>query len=191
MTNDATGSQVDTEALARAVARDEIRQLPLAYAYAQDMRDADLLLSLWAEPAEPASYPDIDLATVRREHERWFAKGTTCHFVGNHLITIDGPDTAHGDVYCMAQLDLGSEFVDQTILYQDRYVREEGRWLFAIRRHLLFFGQARAENPMQQEGEGWPKVHTGAGNLPGLVQADPPRHRYPPDPSSHLPFTAL
>ncbi len=172
--------ETSPEAIALAVARDEIRRLPLAYAYAQDTKDADLLLSLWAEPdpAAPAEYPDMDLITVRKEHQRWFTnKGTCCHFVGNHLITIDGPETAHGDVYCMAQLDFRDQFVDQTILYQDNYVKIDGRWLFATRRHLLFFGQARAENPMEQEGEGWPKVHTGAGNIPAIVQANPPRHR--------------
>lgn len=169
----------DPEALARVVARDEIRRLALAYAYAQDMRDAELLLSLWAEPDQPSTYPDIDLVTVRKEYKRWFQKGTTCHFVGNHLITLDGPDNAHGDVYCLAQLDFGKKFVDQTILYQDSYVREAGRWLFRNRRHLLFFGQTRAENPMRQKPEGWPALHTGAGRLPELVHAEPRRHFHP------------
>ncbi|QEC50568.1 nuclear transport factor 2 family protein [Baekduia soli] len=154
------------------LAHAEIRQLPLRYAYAQDFRDAELLLSLWAEVDEPAEYPDIDLHTVRREHERWFRKGPTVHFVGNHLIELDDAEHAHGTVYCWAQLDFGEEFVDQSILYQDRYVRQDGRWLFHHRRHLLWFGQARAENPIAQAGEDWPHSHTGRGVLPGELRRD-------------------
>jgi hypothetical protein len=154
------------------LAHAEIRQLPLRYAYANDFRDADMLLSLWAEPDEAAAYPDIDLHTVRAEHERWFRKGPTVHFVGNHLIEVDDADHAHGTVYCWAQLDFGEEFVDQAILYQDRYVRQHGTWLFAVRRHLLWFGQARAENPMHQPPDGWPRTHTGRGVLPGPLRRD-------------------
>ena len=151
----------------------EIRQLAYRYAYAQDFRDAALLLSLWLETAEPAPYPDIDIHTVRAEHERWFRKGPTVHFVGNHIIELDDPDHAHGSVYCTAQLDLGEEFVDQSILYQDTYVRHEGMWLFQRRRHLLWFGQARAENPIHQEPDGWPKTYTGRGVLPDALRTRP------------------
>jgi hypothetical protein len=154
------------------LAHAEIRQLPLRYAYAVDFRDAELLLSLWAQPRDPAEASEIDLHTVRREHERWFRKGPTVHFVGNHLIDLDDADHAHGSVYCWAQLDLGEEFVDQSILYQDRYVREGGCWRFALRRHLLWFGQARAENPMGQPAERWPHSYSGRGVLPGLLRRD-------------------
>ena len=154
------------------LAHAEIRQLPLRYAYANDFRDADLLLSLWAETATPAEYPDIDIHTVRREHARWFRKGPTVHFIGNHLIELDDAEHAHGSVYCWAQLDFGEEFVDQAILYQDRYVHADGRWRFERRRHLLWFGQARAENPIAQPAEDWPRSHTGRGNLPGPLRRD-------------------
>jgi hypothetical protein len=79
---------------------------------------------------------------------------------------------AHGSVYCWAQLDFGEEFVDQAILYQDHYVREDGRWLFERRRHLLWFGQARAENPIAQAADDWPRSHTGRGVLPGALRRD-------------------
>ena len=153
----------------------EIRQLPYKYAQAQDFRDSALLLSLWMETDEPAPHPILDIHHVRREHERWFSKGPTTHFVGNHIVELDSADRAHGSVYCMAQLDFGEQFVDQTILYLDRYVRCEGTWLFEQRDHKLWFGQARAENPMHQEPDGWPRSHTGRGVLPGELRVDPPR----------------
>jgi hypothetical protein len=162
----------DMDPVSVLLAHAEIRQLALRYAHANDFRDSEALLALWAEPDEPATFPDIDLVTVRREHMRWFQKGPTVHFVGNHLIELDTPDTAHGSVYCWAQLDFGDEFVDQSILYQDRYVRRDGCWLFAVRRHLLWFGQARAENPIAQAADDWPRSHTGRGVLPGALRRD-------------------
>lgn len=68
---------------------------------------------MWAEPEQPAAYPDIDPETVRADAERWLRKGPTVHFVGNHVIDLLSGHTASGSVYCWAQLDLGAEFVDQ------------------------------------------------------------------------------
>jgi SnoaL-like domain len=144
----------------------EIRRLALRYALAVDSRDRELLLSLWAETGEPATAPDIDVHTVRSEAARWFRKGPTIHFVGNHLVDLHGPDTASGSVYAWAQLDLGEEFVDQAILYQDRYVRRDGRWLFLTRRHLLWFGQERDRHPIRQPPATWPRGYVGRGTLP-------------------------
>ena len=160
---DATRSQ---DALERLLAAEEIRQLAYRYAYAVDSRDAELLHSLWAEPETVAEYPDIDLHTVRRDHERWFSKGPTVHFVGNHPVEIQDSEHARGAVYCWAQLDFGDRFIDQSILYQDRYVKTADGWRFLVRRHLLWFGQQRERNPIDQPPEGWPAVHFGRGSLP-------------------------
>ncbi len=165
----------DAERLERLWAVHEIRQLAYRYAYAQDSRDRELLLSLWAETDTPAGAPDIDVHTVRREATRWFRKGPTVHFVGNHVVDLLGPDEAGGSVYCWAQLDLGDEFVDQSILYRDRYVRGEEGWRFLTRRHLLWFGQRRAEHPIHQPPAGWPRGYVGRGTLPdGLPGYRPP-----------------
>jgi hypothetical protein len=144
----------------------EIRQLAYRYALAQDFRDRELLLSLWAETDEPATTPDIDVHTVRSEAERWFRKGPTVHLVANHVVDVTSEDEATGSVYCWAQLDLGEEFVDQAILYRDRYVRRDGRWLFLVRRHLLWYGAARERNPIRQAPATWPRGYVGRGSLP-------------------------
>jgi len=153
------------------LAHAEIQQLPYRYAYAQDFRDAEMLLSLWFDAEEPVAYPEINIHTVRAEHQRWFSKGPTVHFVSNHIIEIQSNDRAIGSVYCAAQLDLGEDFVDQSILYQDTYLLHEGAWLFERRRHLLWFGQARADNPIHQEPDSWPMTYTGRGVLPGALRA--------------------
>jgi len=163
--------------LERLWAVHEIRQLAYRYAYAQDARDRELLLSLWAETETPATTPDIDVHTVRSEAARWFRKGPTVHFVGNHVVDVLGPDEATGSVYCWAQLDLGEEFVDQSLLYEDRYVRAQGRWLFLTRRHLLWFGQRRAENPIQQPPATWPRGYVGRGTLPDALRGYGPPGR--------------
>jgi hypothetical protein len=145
----------------------EIRRLALRYALAVDFRDRDLLLSLWAEADEPARSPDINIHTVRSEADRWLRKEATVHVVANHLVDLVSEEEGIGSVYCWAQLHLGEEFVDQAILYRDRYVLRDGRWLFLVRRHLLWYGQARSENPMLQPEATWPRGYAGRGSLPG------------------------
>ena len=123
----------DIDRVELLLAHTEIRQLPYRYAYANDFRDADLLLSLWSEAVDPAPLPGHRHPHGAAEHERWFRKGPTVHFIGNHIIELDSADRAHGSVYCMAQLDFGEQFIDQSILYQDTYVRERDTWLFERR----------------------------------------------------------
>ena len=61
---------------------------------------------------------------------------------------------------------MGDRFIDQSILYQDRYVRRDGRWLFLVRRHMLWFGQPRASHPFDQDPANWPASPVGRGTLP-------------------------
>jgi SnoaL-like protein len=141
----------------------EIQQLAHLYAYAHDARDPALLMSLWSRPDEHARYPAIDIHSIERHIGRWFHRGPTILFVGNHLIRLQDTDRAEGRVYCLAQLDTGEQLIDQSILYDDRYVREDGRWLFETRRHLLWYGARRAGNPFRQPPADWPRSQIGAG----------------------------
>jgi SnoaL-like domain len=159
---------MDDPRLERLWAINEIQQLAYRYAFAFDSRDVDELASLWAETERSASPPEIDIHTVRDEFDQWlYGLGPTVLAVCNHIIEIDDADNAHGSVYCLAQIDMGERFIDQSILYQDRYVRRNGRWLFEVRRHMLWFGQPRAEHPLRQEPANWPASPVGRGTLPG------------------------
>jgi hypothetical protein len=145
-----------------------IQQLAYRYAYAVDTRDRGLLESLWTEPSRRVDPPEMNLLTVREQHRRWFDKGATVHLVANHLIEPVTDDRARGVVYCVAQLDLRTHFVDRTLLYQDEYSRVAGVWKFAVRRHHVWFGEARPHNPMTQPPVSWPGGY-GRGDLPGAV----------------------
>jgi hypothetical protein len=145
----------------------EIRQLAYSYAYGLDSRDLELMRSLWADTDTPVQLPDMDGHYVRSsEFDRWFDLGPTILFVGNHRIIFEDDDHASGTVYCIVQMELDGAFVDQTILYQDRYVRQYGRWLFGSRRHLLWFGAVRDGNPFDQPPANWPEGVYGRGTLP-------------------------
>jgi hypothetical protein len=145
----------------------EIRQLAYDYAYALDARDVELLRSLWAETPEPTELPAMDGHYVRGpEFDRWLQMGASILFVGNHRIDFEDDDHASGTVYCFVQLEADGTFIDQSILYQDRYLRQGGHWLFESRTHLLWFGEKRERNPFQQAPANWPEKTFGRGTLP-------------------------
>ena len=148
----------DDRRLDRLWSAHEIEQLAYRYAFAFDSRDVEALGKLWAETETPASPPLIDIHSVRNDFDQWlYGLGPTVLAVCNHIIEFDDADadSAEGSVYCLAQIDMGDRFIDQSILYQDRYVRRDGRWLFLVRRHMLWFGQPRART----------SVRAGAGQL--------------------------
>jgi SnoaL-like domain len=164
--------------------RAAIREIGLEYANAWLIRDAETMLSLWADRAEPAREPDaVDIFVVRDIVATWAQLGTTILHVTNHLVWPDphDQDRARGRVYCMAQMDRAEGFVDQTILYEDWYVRSVDRWLFDWRRHFLWFGAVREANPLDEAPARWAAREPnqiGAGRLPadlvalGLIEAN-------------------
>ncbi|HZO08180.1 MAG TPA: nuclear transport factor 2 family protein [Myxococcota bacterium] len=156
------------DALGRLLARDEIRELAHRYAVAVDSRDLDALVALFA--------PDVRVGrdasgreALRRDFERQLgAIGVSILFVGNHVIDFDAADEARasGIVYCSAQIQDGERWIRQAIRYDDSYVRRDGAWLFARRKHLLWYGVVEARNPLLQPPAEWPASHTGRGTLP-------------------------
>jgi hypothetical protein len=156
----------NSRALRRLEALEEIRQLPYRYAYAADFRDVDLFRSLWAPADTPAEYPEIDALTAEQLIRDWPSRGPSILFVSNHLIELESRVRARGTVYCIVQGAFGARFIDQSILYHDRYEKLGGRWLFATRRHLMWFGAERPANPFDQPPANWPTSYHGRGTLP-------------------------
>ncbi|MCW2991778.1 MAG: nuclear transport factor 2 family protein [Solirubrobacterales bacterium] len=150
--------------LRRLVDDRDIRDLALRYCHAWLVFDDELMASLWHRRAAAAEPPALDAHWVDALLPRWKSLGTTVLHVTNHLVEIAG-DTASGRVSCLAQLDRGDRLVEQTIVYEDDYVRRDGRWGFDVRRHLLWFGEARA-NPLAQHPAHWPRSQVGAGTIP-------------------------
>jgi hypothetical protein len=157
--------------VARLIAHQEIQQLAYRYAYAFDTRDRAMYESLFADVGDPRQYALSNRASVTSENtDLWFGTfGASVLFVCNHVIDLDDADHAHGAVYCHAQIQMaGSEgLVEQSICYQDRYVRIDGSWLFRDRKHLIWFGVETAERPFAQPPANWPERHVGVGTLPG------------------------
>jgi hypothetical protein len=160
-----SGETADTRALTTELAEAEIRRLALRYADAFLTRDAASMLSLWGPMDPPAEPPALDEHWARSLVGRWQDLGTTMLHVTNHLIWFDDERHARGRVFCLAQLDRGDVFIDQTILYDDRYVRVDGSWRFRVRRHLLWFGAERSQHPMRQPAANWPESQSGSGTL--------------------------
>lgn len=126
--------------LTRLVAIEEIRQVVLRYCRGVDRLDVDLLRSAYL----PGAVDDHGVfvgdaaefcARVVESHRRYEA---TMHCVQNHLVEVDGPDDARGEVYVLAHVlrrdDDGAPVHDAWWgRYVDRYGRHEGRWGIASR----------------------------------------------------------
>ena len=92
--------------------------------------------------------------------------GVSILLVGGHVIDVVDADHATGVVSCRAEIELGPQWVVQAIQYHDTYERRDGRWLFARRRHLLFYGADLLERPLGLPPANWPASATGKGELP-------------------------
>jgi ketosteroid isomerase-like protein len=158
------------DALARLLARDEIRELAHRYAVATDARDLDALVALFTEDVR-VGREAVGREALRRDFDRQLrAIGVSILFVGNHVIDFDDADRARGIVYCIAQIQDGERWIRQAIRYDDSYARHDGRWLFVRRRHRLWYGIEEASNPLRQAPAEWPKRHSGRGTLPESLE---------------------
>jgi hypothetical protein len=143
-----------------------IRNLAFDYADSVLTKDGARMLSLWATDLPPVTPPDFDVNWARKLPARWASWKVTLLHVTTHAIRFDGPDHAHGRVQCIVQTDQDEGFIDQSVVYEDDYVRRGDGWVFAIRRHRLWFGLARPKHPLDQAESTWPRSQLGAGTLP-------------------------
>jgi hypothetical protein len=169
----AAGLQITAEDLVRfrrAADRDEIRQLAYRYAWALDSRNMDAVAELFAPDAES------EFGTTKEAWRKRFTRSmsgvrVTVLLVGNHLIDFDGDDQAHGLVYCRGYIEPVDDpptgrYLEQAILYRDRYRRVDGEWRFLSRVHELWYGVETAERPLDQPPADWPTHHHGLGTVP-------------------------
>ncbi|MEO7348448.1 MAG: nuclear transport factor 2 family protein [Terrimesophilobacter sp.] len=123
-----------------------IRGLSHRYAMALDSNDLEAWRALFSEDivVESGTSAPRGLAEVLRIPEIQLQRyKKTLHSVTTQQVHLDG-DTASGEVYCTAyhiyedfhqggrlSFDLSHNFL---IRYDDNYVRNDGRWVFARRR---------------------------------------------------------
>lgn len=145
------------------VARDEIRQLAYRYAWYLDIRDLDALVALFVDETQAGGALRSSFA------EQLANLGPTALFVGNHIVDLDPSDErlARGIVYCRGYISEVDGFVEQMIVYSDRYRHDdEHGWRFVGRKHELVYGVRTAEQPYAQPPADWPSSSVGVGTLP-------------------------
>jgi hypothetical protein len=114
---------------------------------------------------------DVRVKMLERFESTMSAVGVTVLFVGNHIVEFDTDEEAHGLVYCRGYVEPRDgphpgRFIEQAILYRDRYRREGGAWLFVHRKHELWYGVETAERPLAQRPAEWPTHPDGVGTVP-------------------------
>jgi DNA-binding winged helix-turn-helix (wHTH) protein len=124
-----------------------IRELVEAYAHCADRRDAKGQMALFTDDTHFVVYMGANDPTPTQElHSRdalapVFADlnkyAATMHFLGQSTILSLAGDRATGEVYCMAQhltVEGGARsLMIAALRYADKYVKQDGVWLYAER----------------------------------------------------------
>jgi len=127
--------------------RDAIRDLIGRYSLAVDNHDFDALGALWHPHATygwVGQPPQAEGAAAIRAllESRIGPAGPSFHVNHDQIVDWDenDPDRASAVVFCHAEVTPDGSQYQAAIRYHDRYIRHEGRWLFAERRlGFLYF----------------------------------------------------
>jgi hypothetical protein len=157
----------ESDAVAGILAREEIRRLAYRYAAAIETRDVEAMAELYSPTARFGEFGEGPTGLRRLMASRLDGNLLAVILVANHLIDIEGAKTASGEVWahCFAH-NRADGFVEQLIKYEDRYERHDGRWLFAYRKHRLWYGVSHQESPLRQPAANWPSSQVGVGDIP-------------------------
>lgn len=162
MNDDASPSPIE-----RVIAVTEIRDLASRYASAIEARDVDAMIDLFAPHARFGRYGEGPEALRRLMEATMEGSVFAVILVANHLIELESPDRARGEVWAHCYAQTAAEgFVEQLIKYEDRYVLVDGMWRFLRRRHGLWYGVAHRESPLRQGAANWPERQVGIGDVP-------------------------
>ena len=148
----------------------EIQQLAYRYAIAADSKDPESMVSLFAEGARLGDHV-FERADMLERFTNSFKGSPICILnVGNHLVEVDpnDPDRATGTVYCRCEAEWQGQWLVQQIVYLDEYVRQNGKWLFAMRRHLLFYGAELGRSPLDLPPSDKAELTDGKGSMPQI-----------------------
>ncbi len=137
----------------RLVSSDEIRQLASRYAVALDSRNIAELASLFVSDVVVGN-GEFGRAALAKWYDPVLRPfGITFHFIGNHVITFTGPDSADGLVYCRPEHEVGEQWIVMPVIYHDRYIREQdGHWYFKSRKPKPLYAADIQQNPLQVPG---------------------------------------
>jgi hypothetical protein len=125
--------------------REAIRELPVRYCHYVRTRSLEPMLDLFADdggfemPASVASQA-VESGVFRGKQQlaevfqAGFQRSDPWPFVHNHVVDLQGPDRATGFVY--AEIRMGTQRMRtvQIVVYEDEYVKVDGRWKFRLRK---------------------------------------------------------
>jgi ketosteroid isomerase-like protein len=123
------------------LAREAIRELVASYSRGVDRQDFALLRSLYTADAIEDDHGGAYSGSAEG-YVDWLMRvmgrvRNSAHLVHSHLIALEGPDRAQGEVYLSghSRLEVEGGFEDLThgMRYLDHYAKVGGRWLFARR----------------------------------------------------------
>lgn len=162
----------DTDPIAWLTACEEIRQLASRYAVWYGARDTERLARLFV-PDIKVTRESAGTDALRRSFDGQMGSlGRVILMVGNHVIDVTDADNATGVVSCRGEIeDTDGRWIIHQIQYHDTYKRVDGRWLFARRRHLLWYGHDMANPPVGLPDANWPSSQTGRGELPECIES--------------------
>lgn len=129
------------------MAKMELGELVDTFACAGDEKDLETLLSCFAEDGEITIIDSkgneiahySGMAEIRKGYRGLLGEYTTLyHLNGQKMFTVDG-DKASGKVYCQEFLihtykSGVSNTLDQGAVYEDEYVKLDGKWLIKTRK---------------------------------------------------------
>ncbi|MCF6390564.1 nuclear transport factor 2 family protein [Mycobacterium sp. MBM] len=160
-------SITEDDRLEAMLAREEIRSLPIRYAAAVEARDVDAMAELFAPHARFGSYGQGPDGLRRLMTDSLTGSLFAVILVANHLIDLHDGTHGSGQVWAHCYAHTRADgFVEQLIRYEDQYERCDGRWLFAHRRHRLWFGTSHTRSPLAQPAADWPASQVGVGDIP-------------------------
>lgn len=133
----------------------EIRWLLERYYFSIDSKNLDMLRSCFSESLDAIYHFGEERQTEFKSFEQFAAYlqkgiawgGVSIHALSSCVVTFDGPNAAQAGAFAIAHFGVGGKVLVRGLHYNDRLVREDGRWLIHHRRHTLiwqFDGQSAA-----------------------------------------------
>lgn len=126
-----------------------LRMLVEQYARGADTRDAELYADVFTDDGymHTGRGEIVGREALLTVAPRLARYRVTMHLVGNHYVTFDDADHAHGLAYCQAshiREEEGGDWVYvMYIVYHDTYVREPRGWRISRRRLELLWDEDR------------------------------------------------